>query len=68
MPDGRKNNGGARKGAGRKSRAHELNLIEDMTKAGLSDEFLWSELFKLAKGGDYRAIQLAMNYRYGKPP
>jgi len=59
-----KNNGGARKGAGRKSKAEEHKLIETLTplmpqaykalKNALKDEEQW-------------AVKLTMEYFYGKP-
>ena len=64
MADGRKNNGGARKGAGRKPKAEELKLIEKLTP-------LESEAFKqLEKGlkqGNYAHLKLFFEYLYGKP-
>ncbi len=62
--DGRKNNGGVRKGAGRPSKADEVKLIERLTplednafkalKEGLSDGQNW-------------AVKLFFEYMYGKP-
>ena len=62
--DKRKNNGGARKGAGRKSKAEEQKLIENLTpmnakalealKKGLDNNEQWS-------------VKLFFEYFYGKP-
>jgi len=64
--DNRKNNGGAREGAGRKPKAQEQKLIERLDAIIDSDEAL-SQLGKLVAKGDLRAIQLYLSYRYGKP-
>lgn len=64
MSDKRENNGGAREGAGRKSKAKEIELIEKLTP--FEDEAL-KALEKGVKSGDYKFINLYMSYRYGKP-
>ena len=64
--DGRKNNGGARKGAGRKPRSEEIKLIEQLDKHIDRDE-VTLKLKELILKGDFKAIQLYMNYIYGKP-
>ena len=64
--DGRKNNGGARVGAGRPAKADEAKLIERLDNIIDSDDVI-KELLSLVKEGDFRAIQLYMNYRWGKP-
>jgi len=64
--DNRKNNGGAREGAGRKPKAQEQKLIERLDAIIDSDEAL-SQLGKLVAKGDLRAVQLYLSYRYGKP-
>jgi len=64
--DNRKNNGGAREGAGRKPKAQEQKLIERLDAIIDSDEAL-NQLGKLVAKGDLRAIQLYLSYRYGKP-
>lgn len=66
MADGRKNNGGARPGAGRKPKAQEDKIIEkidehvDMDKA-------FSKMARLIDEGDTRALTLYLHYRFGKP-
>lgn len=61
--------GGARPGAGRKSKAEELELpalIEEVIgEQGKRD--IIKKLFEKAKGGSYPHTQLLMAYMYGKP-
>lgn len=64
--DNRKNNGGAREGAGRKPKAQEQKLIERLDTIIDTDEAL-TQLGKLVTKGDIRALQLYLSYRYGKP-
>ena len=64
--DKRKNNGGARKGAGRPTKANESDLIERLDAIIDKDEVI-ETLKKLAIEGDTKAITLYMNYRFGKP-
>tara|TARA_B110000967_G_C18828773_1_gene532856 strand:- start:652 stop:921 length:270 start_codon:yes stop_codon:yes gene_type:complete len=64
--DNRKNNGGAREGAGRKPKAQEQKLIERLDAIIDTDEAL-AQLGKLVSKGDLRAVQLYLSYRYGKP-
>ena len=64
--DKRKNNGGAREGAGRPKKADELKLIEKLDNLIDNDEViktLGKQIFK----GDSRAMSLYFGYRYGKP-
>lgn len=63
--DGRKNNGG-HKTAGRKSKAEEMQLIEMLNKHIDKDEAI-KKLKAMIDEGDFKAIQLYMNYMYGKP-
>ena len=63
--DKRINNGGKREGAGRKPKADELKLIERLDEIIDKDEALQT-LAKMAKK-DFRALQLYLNYRWGKP-
>ncbi len=66
MADGR---GGARRGAGRKSKAEEMGLAklldECFTLADRREVF--TSLAELAKGRDMKAIELLLAYTYGKP-
>ena len=64
--DNRKNNGGAREGAGRKPKAQEQKLIERLDAIIDKDEAL-EVLGHLVAKGDIRAVQLYLSYRYGKP-
>jgi len=66
MADGRKNNGGARPGAGRKPKAEESKIIENMDSHINQDE-VWKKMAELIKEGDTRALTLYLNYRFGKP-
>ena len=66
MDDGRKKNGGKREGAGRKTKAQECKLIEQLDNIIDSKEVI-QELRKLVNLGDFRAIQLYFQYRWGKP-
>lgn len=58
--------GGARQGAGRKSKAEEQKLIEKLQEK-IGDDKAFEGLRKLIAKGDFRAIQLYFNYRFGKP-
>jgi hypothetical protein len=62
--DKRKNNGGARKGSGRKPKANELALIEKLTPY---DETVLKQLIKGVEDGQFSFIKLFLEYRYGKP-
>ncbi len=64
--DGRKNNGGARKGAGRKPKSDEIKLIERLDNIIDQDKVI-EVLRDKAYKGDMKAITLYMNYRNGKP-
>ncbi len=64
--DKRANNGGARKGAGRKTKQQEQKLIERLDNLIDKDEAI-GKLGELVKKGDMRAIQAYLSYRYGKP-
>lgn len=66
MADGRKNNGGARKGAGRKPKSAALELIERFDRIINEDDVVRS-LKKLIDKGDHRAIKTYFEYRYGQP-
>ena len=66
MADGRKSNGGARKGAGRKSKADELRFIEKLDNIIDSDEAL-HKLKDLINDDNFNALKLYIEYRFGKP-
>lgn len=66
--DKRKFNGGhSTKGkAGRKPKAEEIKLIEQLDKH-IDRDLVIKKLRALVDQGDYKAIQLYMNYMYGRP-
>jgi len=64
--DKRANNGGARQGAGRKTKQQENKLKKRLDEKINKDEAL-SKLGELVAKGDMRAVQLYLSYRYGKP-
>lgn len=66
MADGRKNNGGAREGAGRKPKADEVKMIENMDATKAPQE-VWQKLADKVDEGDTTAIKTWLAYRYGKP-
>jgi hypothetical protein len=64
MEDGRKNNGGARVGAGRKPKSEEQKLIDLLSPY---DDLARECMVKGIEEGDYRFWNKFMEYRYGKP-
>lgn len=62
----KKKNGGARPGAGRKPKADEIKLIEQMD-AVLIPESVWMALGEKVEAGDTNAIKAWLSYRYGMP-
>ena len=66
MSDKRKDNGGARPGAGRPAKADEIKLIEQMD-AVLIPESVWMALSEKVESGDTNAIKTWLQYRYGMP-
>ncbi len=58
--------GGARKGAGRPSKADELKFLEKLDKHINQDEAIKS-LKDLISDGNFNAIKLYFEYRFGKP-
>src|SRR6476660_530382 len=72
MADGRKNNGGARPGAGRKRKADELELQSLLIQAW-PPEARQAALDRLAqkadsdRGDSLDALKLLLAYAYGKP-
>jgi len=69
MIDGRKYNGGARIGSGRKSRAEELGLpaLIDNCVTERQQEELIMLLFNRAMEGSYKHMQLFLAYKFGRP-
>lgn len=66
MSDNRKNNGGAREGAGRKPKADEIAKIEMMDSVAEPIQ-AWQNLWKLVEKGDTKATQVWIDHRFGKP-
>ena len=64
--DGRKNNGGAREGAGRPKKEDEAKLIERLDSIIDKNEVI-HKLKELIQKGDMRAITIYLDRRYGKP-
>jgi hypothetical protein len=64
--DRRRNNKGHKGKAGRKSKSEEMHLIERLDKHIDNDEAILL-LKKKMDEGDFKALQLYMNYYYGKP-
>lgn len=58
--------GGARKGAGRKTKADELKFIEKLDKHIDQDEAI-KVLKGLIQDGNFNAIKMYFEYRFGKP-
>jgi len=72
--DGRKNNGavkGISRGAGRPRKINDKDTnrltLAALRKVFGSEEKMWQEVAKLAKGGSSKHWDYLMNYRYGKP-
>jgi len=63
--DGRKNNGG-NKNAGRKPKADEIKVTEEMD-AVLIPKAVWQALAEKVKEGDGQCIKTWLSYRYGMP-
>ena len=61
-----KQHGGKREGAGRKSKSEEMQLVEMLNKHIDKDQAIL-KLKEMIDEGDFKAIQLYMNYMYGKP-
>jgi len=62
--DGRKNNGGARPGAGRPPKAEEQELLERLSPL---DDLFYDELKKGMEASHSWALKMFAEYRYGKP-
>jgi len=58
--------GGKRDGAGRKPKADELKFIERLDNVIDSDDAI-KQLQALIKDGNFNAIKLYLEYRFGKP-
>ena len=62
--DGRRNNGGARPGAGRLPKGDELKLIESLKEF---DDIARECMLNGIKDGNYAFWNKFMEYRWGKP-
>tara|TARA_R110002012_G_scaffold130030_2_gene282477 strand:- start:383 stop:673 length:291 start_codon:yes stop_codon:yes gene_type:complete len=58
--------GGKREGAGRKPKADEIKLIERLDRIINEDEAI-EKLKELIQEGNFNALKLYMEYRFGKP-
>jgi len=61
--DNESNHGGARQGAGRKPKIEEIKLIEKLSPM---DDIALDKLKMLLEQGDFNALKLFFEYRYGK--
>jgi len=64
--DKRKNNGGKRKGAGRKPKAEE-DKLKALMDGIATPRHVWDKLLEKVTKGDTNAIKLWLAYRYGQP-
>lgn len=60
-------NGGARPGAGRKSKAEEMGLTQTMDNIGSTEDVLKAIYEAATKGKNLEAQKVWMAYYYGKP-
>jgi len=56
--------GGAREGAGRKSKSEEVAMIERLSPM---EDKAYAALLKGVENGDFKFVQLYFNYYAGKP-
>jgi len=66
MADERRNNGGKREGSGRRPKADEIALIDNMDKVAVPQD-VWKLLYDKCQDGDTQAIKAWLQYRYGMP-
>jgi len=66
MADERRNNGGKREGSGRRPKADEIALIDNMDKVAVPQD-VWKLLYAKCQEGDTQAIKAWLQYRYGMP-
>jgi hypothetical protein len=59
-------NGGVRPGAGRKPKADEIKIIEQMDAIAVPED-AWRALWEKCQDGDIQAIKCWLNYRFGMP-
>jgi NADPH-dependent ferric siderophore reductase len=58
--------GGARLGGGRKPKADEIKIIEQMDAIAVPED-AWRALWVKCQDGDIQAIKCWLNYRFGMP-
>jgi hypothetical protein len=58
--------GGARLGGGRKPKADEIKIIEQMDAIAVPEQ-AWKALWHRCQDGDIQAIKCWLNYRFGMP-
>lgn len=58
--------GGATQGAGRKPKAEEIKIIEQMDAIAVPAQ-AWQALWNLCEAGDTQAVKTWLNYRFGMP-
>jgi hypothetical protein len=58
--------GGARLGGGRKPKADEIKIIEQMDAIAVPED-AWRALWEKCQEGDIQAIKCWLNYRFGMP-
>ena len=58
--------GGKRVGSGRKSKADEIKIIEQMDAVAIPKK-MWKLLYDKASDGDTNAIKAWLQYRFGMP-
>jgi hypothetical protein len=61
-----KTHGGSRKGAGRPTKADEIKLIEKLDQL-IDKDSVVKKLNELIIDGNFNALKLYFEYRYGKP-
>ena len=61
------NAGGSRPGAGRKSKSHELKIIEKLDEAIEIEDVLDVLSTLILQSGDLKAVELYFKYRIGTP-
>lgn len=60
------NHGGARTGGGRRPKADEITIIEQMDAVAVPEK-AWKALWDKCIEGDTQAIKTWLNYRFGMP-
>jgi hypothetical protein len=58
--------GGPRPGGGRRPKADEIKIIEQMDAVAVPEK-IWQALYQKCEEGDTQAIKTWLNYRFGMP-